>query len=854
MKKYIILASEERIRKVIFYISSERRHKKVLTISSFLRGTFLSVLLLSACFSFTSAQTMGDLPPPDNGSQCTDLKYNLTYTKSKDSNTNGEVSDLQFFLQDIGLLDSDPTGYFGKLTFNAVKAFQRQNNLYAYGYVGATTRAVIKSLSCGGGIVSTPTPPTITSVIPGDGRVTLNFTAGNSAATTGNVAVTRYGAVCISNNQVATYLDATVSPLAITVTGLPNGVLTTCQIVIVNSAGQNIQSIAAPASASFTPSASVSSCTGTVTPGNKTVVAGVSGGSVWGNGANNIFSSDSSLGSIAQFLGAKVGSTVNLIVADAGCKSTFGGSVTQSGVTTVSYTSPWRGMTVTLGSCLSNCASTAAAPTVSWSPSSSTITSGQSNPAYSYTSVGQTRNCVIYDPSTATASYPGTVLWNSVEATHTFPAGLLGTITQNLSRKLVCFNDSGVGSTPATYTITVANSATPTIIITSPQPNANFKIGDNIPISWTYSGVPRNSQVVYSITGINTTGSGVEGGTGQSNELSVNSTSGSAVWRTGGNGYLNVPGTYAVSATINECNPSGCSYAPSGKILSTVQNSVRITIDSPSTVVTTPTLNSFNVVTSTSGTVRKDETFSMNWSGSNATRFEYNVNYGTAYTTIGGNSWSGSLALDPTVTPGSTYTMGLRACNASNVCSSTVYRPLVVTAATVTTAASLNLSINGSPVSNGQSLTVSNASVSWSSNASFCMVDGIVQTGTSGSKVLSVGQHVITCANSTGTSVISAYVTYTPIAMNLDVGSQVLGVSTICTNIPRNLHRGAESNSVKNLQTFLQDKGLLTDAPTGFYGDKTVEAVKDYQAMKGLPQTGMVYDFTRQAIKTESCR
>ncbi|MCX6757055.1 MAG: peptidoglycan-binding domain-containing protein, partial [Candidatus Nomurabacteria bacterium] len=221
---------------------------------------------------------------------------------------------------------------------------------------------------------------------------------------------------------------------------------------------------------------------------------------------------------------------------------------------------------------------------------------------------------------------------------------------------------------------------------------------------------------------------------------------------------------------------------------------------------------------------------------------------------IGGNSWSGSLASDPTVTPGSTYTMGLRACNASNVCSSTVYRPLVVTAATVTTAASLNLSINGSPVSNGQSLTVSNASVSWSSNASFCMVDGIVQTGTSGSKVLSVGQHVITCANSTGASVISAYVTYTPIAMNLDVGSQVLGVSTICTNIPRNLHRGAESNSVKNLQTFLQDKGLLSDTPTGFYGDKTVEAVKDYQAMKGLPQTGMVYTFTRQAIKAESCR
>ncbi|MEI6810796.1 MAG: peptidoglycan-binding protein, partial [Candidatus Nomurabacteria bacterium] len=91
---------------------------------------------------------------------------------------------------------------------------------------------------------------------------------------------------------------------------------------------------------------------------------------------------------------------------------------------------------------------------------------------------------------------------------------------------------------------------------------------------------------------------------------------------------------------------------------------------------------------------------------------------------------------------------------------------------------------------------------------------------------------------------------------NLRQESEVLGASTSisCTDIPRNLHRGAESNSVKNLQSFLVSKGLLSDTPTGFYGDKTVEAVKDYQAMKGLPQTGMVYDFTRLAIKADSCK
>jgi peptidoglycan hydrolase-like protein with peptidoglycan-binding domain len=73
-----------------------------------------------------------------------------------------------------------------------------------------------------------------------------------------------------------------------------------------------------------------------------------------------------------------------------------------------------------------------------------------------------------------------------------------------------------------------------------------------------------------------------------------------------------------------------------------------------------------------------------------------------------------------------------------------------------------------------------------------------------------------------------------------------------CINLSRDLHRGTESSSVTDLQKFLSQKGFLTDI-TGFYGDKTVEAVKDYQASKNLPVTGMVYDFTRQAISNDSC-
>jgi peptidoglycan hydrolase-like protein with peptidoglycan-binding domain len=95
-----------------------------------------------------------------------------------------------------------------------------------------------------------------------------------------------------------------------------------------------------------------------------------------------------------------------------------------------------------------------------------------------------------------------------------------------------------------------------------------------------------------------------------------------------------------------------------------------------------------------------------------------------------------------------------------------------------------------------------------------------------------------------------------PIAVNSQA-SQVLGAftsNTSCTDIPRNLIRGSESSYVTLLQDFLYNNGFLNESSTGFYGDKTVEAVKDYQATRGLPTTGMVYDFTRQAIYTDTCQ
>ncbi|MDO8435294.1 MAG: peptidoglycan-binding domain-containing protein [bacterium] len=80
---------------------------------------------------------------------CVSLLKNLRY-RSRDVQTSGEVSSLQAYLQVRGYLDSEPTGFFGSLTLEAVKKFQSANlgADNATGFVGALTRAKIKALSC----------------------------------------------------------------------------------------------------------------------------------------------------------------------------------------------------------------------------------------------------------------------------------------------------------------------------------------------------------------------------------------------------------------------------------------------------------------------------------------------------------------------------------------------------------------------------------------------------------------------------------------------------------------------------------------------------------------------------------
>jgi peptidoglycan hydrolase-like protein with peptidoglycan-binding domain len=103
----------------------------------------LALLILSFNVVYAQESNVGlDVPTP-----CAALSYNMRLG-STDTQTDGDVSGLQTFLQDQGYLKSDPTGYFGNATFRAVKKFQARYGIPQVGSVGSMTRKKIKLLSC----------------------------------------------------------------------------------------------------------------------------------------------------------------------------------------------------------------------------------------------------------------------------------------------------------------------------------------------------------------------------------------------------------------------------------------------------------------------------------------------------------------------------------------------------------------------------------------------------------------------------------------------------------------------------------------------------------------------------------
>ncbi len=129
-----------------------------------------SVRSLQLRLGATVIQSVEDIDQSP-ASECVQLSVDLRY-RSRDAQTNGQVSNLQDFLQAQAYLNSEPTGYFGLLTVKAVKDFQKNNGISPTGFVGSVTRAKIKSISCSD-IAVTQTTNNITQV-----NTTKNFNLG----------------------------------------------------------------------------------------------------------------------------------------------------------------------------------------------------------------------------------------------------------------------------------------------------------------------------------------------------------------------------------------------------------------------------------------------------------------------------------------------------------------------------------------------------------------------------------------------------------------------------------------------------------------------------------------------------
>lgn len=113
----------------------------------------LFALIITLYVPVTTHAQQSDIDT-SNTQACAILENNLKYG-ARDIVTNSDVSMLQDFLNTRGYLSSQPSGFFGRMTFVAVQSFQSANGISPTGFVGPVTRAKIKEIDC----LSAPVTP-----------------------------------------------------------------------------------------------------------------------------------------------------------------------------------------------------------------------------------------------------------------------------------------------------------------------------------------------------------------------------------------------------------------------------------------------------------------------------------------------------------------------------------------------------------------------------------------------------------------------------------------------------------------------------------------------------------------------
>lgn len=129
-----------------------------------------------------------------------------------------------------------------------------------------------------------------------------------------------------------------------------------------------------------------------------------------------------------------------------------------------------------------------------------------------------------------------------------------------------------------------------TLSLTSPQSGSTVTVGNPIPISWSFTNAPKNSQILLTVKNVqpSSPASGVlSGGSWQSTLIPTTNGTGSYSWTTGP-GYLDYTGTYQVTAQLKQCDPNGCSYSYNLPLpVFATSNTVQFTV-APRPITSTP--------------------------------------------------------------------------------------------------------------------------------------------------------------------------------------------------------------------------------------------------------------------------
>jgi hypothetical protein len=121
----------------------------------------------------------------------------------------------------------------------------------------------------------------------------------------------------------------------------------------------------------------------------------------------------------------------------------------------------------------------------------------------------------------------------------------------------------GLPGTGLTVVRTAGSTSSPSAItLTAPPAGSTFMVGNPIPITWSFSGAPANSQVLLTLKNIQPSSpisGNLSGGTWQSPIITVTSGTGAYSWLTGAS-RLDFTGVYQLTAQLKQCDPQGCAY------------------------------------------------------------------------------------------------------------------------------------------------------------------------------------------------------------------------------------------------------------------------------------------------------